>query len=550
MRLPAHCRRARFGHHDHDNQGTDLSFSYIQKDGAQEFRPFTYFAWRYLQIAAPGETLAKDAILAIVQHTDAPAEDAAKFASSDPTLDEVFALVQRSALYAAQEQFLDTPTREKGQFLGDTVNDSFATMAGSRERNTTQKAIREFIASQARYWPDGRLNAVYPNGDGARDIPDFTEMFSTWVWRYYLETGDKGLLADAYPALKKIADYVWSYRNLATGLITNLAGGSGQYQYGIIDWPPSCRFGYDTATTAHTTVNILGVAVERVVSDAARALGQATTDVDTYGQRATDLASSINMRLRRTDGVYIDGLAAGGAASTHASQHASSYAIAFGVAPAADQAALAKYVAGLGMQQGPMTAHLLLKALGDAGRADDVLGRLTDKVGLGWGNVLAQGGTFTWESWTARSAGESESHGWGSQALVDILEVLLGVRITTPRRCHRAHQPPDGTLASARGTVPTQRGPVSVEWSRSANGGLTLDVDVPVNVRARVALPHPELSPTASGSGAPVAMPAVGRPSDLRSRVGPLTLRGGRMIDRTQIHSRRRLRQASHVRAR
>src|SRR6185369_8242042 len=43
-----------------NNQGTDLSFSYIQKDGAQEFRPFTYFAWRYLQIAAPGETLAKD----------------------------------------------------------------------------------------------------------------------------------------------------------------------------------------------------------------------------------------------------------------------------------------------------------------------------------------------------------------------------------------------------------------------------------------------------------------------------------------------------------
>jgi alpha-L-rhamnosidase len=491
------------------NQGTDLSFTYVEKDGAQQFRPFTYFAWRYLQISAPGETLAKDAIQAIVQHSDAPPEDAAKFASSDPTLDGVFSLVQRSALYAAQEQFLDTPTREKGQFLGDAVNDSYATMAGSRERNTTQKAMREFIASQVRYWPDGRLNAVYPNGDGARDIPDFTEMFAVWVWRYYLETGDRVLLAEAYPVLKKVADYVWSYRNATTGLITNLAGGSGQYQYGIIDWPPVSRFGYDAATTAHTTVNILAFDVEHVVSDAAKALGGAATEVDTYAQRATDLTTSINARLRRADGVYIDGLAAGGAQSTHASQHATSYAIAFGIAPTADQAALATYIAGLGMQQGPMTAHLLLKALGDSGRADQVLTRLTDKVGLGWANVLAQGGTFTWESWTARALGDSESHGWGSQAVVDILEVLLGVRVASPGAATVLISPPDGVLTSAHGTLPTQRGPVSVEWTRTA-GGLTLDIDVPVNVRAKVALPHPELNPTASGAGVPMPMPAEG----------------------------------------
>jgi alpha-L-rhamnosidase len=494
------------------NQGSDLTFTYVEQAGAQQLLPFTYFAWRYLQISAPGpgEMLAKDAIQAVVQYSDPPPEDAAKLATSDATLDGVFALVQRSALYAAQEQFLDTPTREKGQFLADSVNDSFATMSGSRERNTTQKAISEFIASQARYWPDGRLNAVYPNGDGKRDIPDFTEMFPGWVSRYFQETGDRVLYAEAYPVMKKIADYVWSYRSATTGLITNLAGGSGQYQYGIIDWPVSSRFGYDTATNARTTVNVLAVDVQRAVSDAARALGQLASDVDAYAKRATDLTTAINTRLRRPDGVYIDGLTAADAQSTHASQHASSYAIAYGVAPAADRSALATFVAGLGMQQGPMTAHVLLKALGDAGRADQVLARLTDKVGLGWGNVLAQGGTFTWESWSARSAGESESHGWGSQALVDALEVLLGARVASPGAATVLISPPDDALTSARGTLPTQRGPVSVEWMRTAGDGLTLDIDIPVNVHARVALPHPDRNPTASGTGAPTAMPAAG----------------------------------------
>ena len=38
----------------------------------------------------------------------------------------------------------------------------------------------EFARSQARYWLDGRLNAVYPTGQGKRDIPD------------YIEQGDRG----------------------------------------------------------------------------------------------------------------------------------------------------------------------------------------------------------------------------------------------------------------------------------------------------------------------------------------------------------------------
>src|SRR4030095_1609321 len=108
---------------------TDLSFRFTQRDGAQEFRPMTYLGWRYLEVSSPGETLAASAVSALVEHTDAPVEGAAQFESSDATLNDVFALVQRSAIYGVQQQFVDTPTREKGQFLGDAVNISYATMA-------------------------------------------------------------------------------------------------------------------------------------------------------------------------------------------------------------------------------------------------------------------------------------------------------------------------------------------------------------------------------------------------------------------------------------
>ncbi|MES1164792.1 MAG: family 78 glycoside hydrolase catalytic domain, partial [Verrucomicrobiota bacterium] len=218
-------------------QTCDLSFRFIQKAGAQEFRPMTHFGWRYLQVSAPGETLAASAFSALVEHTDAPVEGAAQFESSNATLNEVFALVQRSAIYGVQQQFVDTPTREKGQFLADAVNISYGTMSAWLERDATQKAITEFAASQTRFWPDGRVNAVYPNGDAGRDIPDFTEMFPIWVWRYYMQSGDRTLLTRVYGAMRAVADYVWIYRDATTGLVTNLAGGSTDYLYGIIDWP-------------------------------------------------------------------------------------------------------------------------------------------------------------------------------------------------------------------------------------------------------------------------------------------------------------------------
>lgn len=484
-------------------QGVDMSFSYTQAGGDETFRPFTHLAWRYLQIAAPGETLTADAVQASIEHTDAPVARAATFESSDETLNQVFTLVQRSALYSGAYQFVDTPSREKGQFLGDASNISFATMAGFAERNLTRQGLLQFANSQTRYWPDGRLNAVYPNGDGKRDIPDFTEMYVAWAARYYENTGDRTLLEKLYPTLTKIADYVWTYKNASSGLITKLAGGSGDYEFGIVDWPTSARDDYDMTTAARTTVNVLAVHLARSVANLATALGQPAPEADKQTQRAKALTDAINAKLRRADGIYVDGLSSAGAASAHASQHANSYAVAFGVAPAADYGKIAEYVAGRGMKQGPMTAHWLLKALADGDRVDDVVTRLTDAKGHGWGNVLAKGGTFTWETWEPTNS-ESESHGWGSQALVDFVETLLGVRVTTPGAETIAIVIPRTSLKSAKGTVPTQRGAVGVSWQQ-VDGRLEVAVDIPVNVKAQVSLPlGQQATHSAMGEGAPL----------------------------------------------
>jgi alpha-L-rhamnosidase len=477
-------------------QGTNMSFPYTQVGGPQDYHAFTHLGFRYLEIPGAGEDIALEDVSAVVVHTDVADGRQARFDSSDATLNQVWDMLQRSALYSVQQNFVDTPTREKGQFLGDAANISYATMQGYAERDMTQEAIREFLASQQRHWTSGndagRYNAVYPNGDGKRDIPDYTELFVDWVWRYYEVTGDRDLLAQAYPSIRATAEYVLRHipaDGPTAGLVTNLSGGSGAYRYGIVDWPAPGRFGYDMDAAARTVINALGVEVLRRTADMAEVLGRPDTEGQTYRQAEGDLVDTMNARLRAEDGIYVDGLHADGTQSDHKGQHSTSYAIAFGIAPERDHDELAEYLAGMGMRQGPMTAHWLLQALADADRPDAVLDLLTDRDDLGWANILDQGGTFTWEAWTLDPGSNfSQSHGWGAQAAVDVIQTLLGVRPGAPGGASVHIVPPASALQDASGTVHTQRGPVSLNWNRNPNG-MNTTVEVPVNVTARVELP-------------------------------------------------------------
>ena len=77
------------------------------------------------------------------------------------------------------------------------------------------------------------------------------------MWQLYNTTGDREQLASVYPVVKNIADYVNRAIDHEDRARHKLPGGGGDYQYGIVDWPPNMRYGYDMATVARTTENIL-----------------------------------------------------------------------------------------------------------------------------------------------------------------------------------------------------------------------------------------------------------------------------------------------------
>lgn len=486
-----------------DTQGSNMRFFYTEKDGRQVAEPFTYWGWRYIEISDPGEKLTAGDIAAVVQNTDAPAGHAADFRSDNPTLDAVYSLMLRSALQSEQNTFLDTPTREKGQFLGDTVDQSFASMEALDERSLTREAIVDFAASQTRYWPNGAMNAVYPNGDAKRDIPDYSEMFPEWVMRYYQMTGDASLVSQVYPAMKRVADYINAATITPQGLVYQLPGGSGPYQYGIIDWPPDMR--YDTVVNgngAELVVNALAVGANRAVAHAADVLG-ASADSTAYAGQADALSTAVNTQLRNAStGLYSDGLATGTLVPIdNYSEHAQTYAVAYGIAPPSSYPALGNYIAAQGMKQGPMDLRQLETALGMTGHTDALVELLTNPSADGPARILAEGGTFMWEQWSpgCSSAGctgtqvsqrssDSFSHGWGSAGIDGILESLLGVTVTGAGASSVQIAPPAVGLSRASGTEWTERGPITLDWHHAGHS-YSLRVSIPDNVSATVVLP-------------------------------------------------------------
>jgi hypothetical protein len=113
---------------------------------------------------------------------------------------------------------------------------------------------------------------------------------------------------------------------------------------------------------------------------------------------------------------------------------------------------------------------------------------------------LARGATFTWEVWNPSDTdvpvpplasffgGDSMSHGWGSNVVVAIQQILLGVVPTAPGYATFVIAPPRVALTRAAGTVPTPHGTISVAWTRRGTG-FSVDVVVPAGTTASVHLP-------------------------------------------------------------
>lgn len=470
------------------NQNTNLNFYFIHNGGKAVFYPNVYLGVRYLEVSNAPNVLNIGDVRFVFRHFELD-PSRSDFCSSSPMLNSVWSLMRHSLLVGAQEGFVDTPTREKGGFLSDGWSQAVPALSAMCDRVMNLRILREFLDSQDQYWPDGRLNAVYPNVDGARDIPDFTQSYLVWVWDYYMQTGNIEFLRDNYSKLKKIANYVTTYKNDTTGLIHKLDGGSGPYQYGIVDWPPSMRYGYDMSVESKTVIDAYAYIDFDIVSRIAGVLGN-PADRDIYKKRANEIKAAINGKLINKQGVYIDGLNHDKSPSSHISQHANIYPLAMGIVPESNIKQVITEIKNRKMNVGMVSLRWLPEALGLADQGPHLIDLYTNSDWDGWAKTVAHGGTVTWETWIADKDNDSMSHPWGAVGLLAMQQYMLGIKPLSPQHESIQVKPLDfdNKLTSARGLYPTDKGDIVINWNRSDKHFL-MTLTIPDNITAKVYVP-------------------------------------------------------------
>ena len=157
----------------HGTQGTNLSFTYIMREGAQVFEAFTYLGFRYLQIDNAGQ---RSTVGRWPPWPGTPPCRRCPWRPSRPGTARSMRCGASTPARASTAARNSSSTRRRvrrASSPGTPSNESEAIMRCYGDQNLSWQGLRDVQRGQARYWPDGRTNAMYPNGDGARSFATF-----------------------------------------------------------------------------------------------------------------------------------------------------------------------------------------------------------------------------------------------------------------------------------------------------------------------------------------------------------------------------------------
>jgi hypothetical protein len=236
----------------------------------------------------------------------------------------------------------------------------------------------------------------------------------------------------------------------------------------------------------------------RLMSQIATALGK-TADAANFTARADQIQTAFNSVFWNTGAnLYQDG-----ETSTHISAHGNFFPMAFGLVPANRVGSVMSYLKTKRMEPSVYGAQYLLEALFAGGEADYAIGLMADNdtaYKRHWWNMILEGSTITLEAWDNDYKSNLDwNHAWGAAPGYIIPRYVLGLKPLNAGFGQVEIKPQLGqALSFVQGTIPTIRGPVSIQVTNRPEE-FQLLINIPGNVTATVLLP-------ARGATSPVAL--------------------------------------------
>lgn len=441
---------------------------YGREDFAEIYEPYWFRTFRFLQlhITTAGEPLVLKRL--DYEETGYPLEIKTAVETSDPDMEKIWDISQRTLRRCMHETYEDCPFYEQLQYIMDSRTQILYTYAVSADDRLARKCMDDLRRSQ-RY--DGLLNCCYPNCN-PNVIPGFPIYYILMVYDHMMYFGDRELVKEHMACIVGILNYFRS-NTVSEGYVGKIGDVNGSRFWSFIDWaaqwndtsgmPPA---GLKGPLTMESLLYIYGL---QHAAELYAFLGE-TQAAARCRSEAGKVQEAIRKYCAGKNGMLQDG-----PGIEDYSQHCQVFAVLTDtVEPEAGKKNLLQTVVEPGYAQCTVAMRFyLFRALEKTG-----LYAYSERYWDAWKNMLDLHCTTCVES---EDYSRSECHAWGALALYELPSVILGVRPARPGYEAVRIAPVPGYMTHAAGTVRTPRGDIRVNW-RLERDGLKLEYIAPDGV--------------------------------------------------------------------
>lgn len=401
--------------------------------------------------------------------------DAARFESPHRLLQDTWTICRNAVWMGTQGGFLDCPSREKGQYLGDAIIAARAHLWLTGDTRITRKAVVDF-AHSAHISPS--LLSIAP-GNVMQEIAEYSLQYPLLVEAYHRHSGDDTLarwVAErVYPAL---FDYFAGFQD-ERGLIVGL---DKPEKWVLVDWPENLRDDYDYKASLKRGNTVLNAFHHGALLSAARLCAAVGLDGAPYAARAARAAAGIAAHCTDPEtGLYRDA-----PESPRHSLHANAIPMRFGLVEGVDEDRVFAHIAEKGLACGVYIASYVIEACFERGRADLGYALLTNESERSWAEMLRHGATTCMEVWGPdQKWNTSWLHPWAASPIYLVAERLLGLSPASPGWAGlRVVPAPVADLPAMALTVPAPFGSIRAEHRPGQGYRVAVPLGVPVGVEA------------------------------------------------------------------
>lgn len=207
---------------DHSVAGgaENVRAEYVTKRGKQTYESLGWMNGHKLMLVLP-KSVTVNALS--YRETGYDTEPIGSFSCDNEFYMRFWEKALRTLYVNMRDTYFDCPDRERAQWWGDVVllmGESFYTYSPTAHA-LMKKAIYELVGWQKK---NGVLYAPIPSGRSDTELPgqSLASIGRYGFWNYYLNTGDKQTIVDAYPKVKK---YLGLWQLDDTGLTAFRSGG-------------------------------------------------------------------------------------------------------------------------------------------------------------------------------------------------------------------------------------------------------------------------------------------------------------------------------------